>query len=286
MDSTEIVDDFESAFEEFAEGEVSAELAPEDTEVVAETEEVGEVEAAADPEEAPVEPDIWAEADEGLRSEYDKLRDNNDKLSHQAKSNAGRIGALQRKLNEFQATSPAGGATPSATEVAEAMKTPEAWASFNEEYPDIHDAIESRLEVERSQNQETMNRALQPLRAAEEERHVNNQYAALEAAHTDWKDVVKSGAFVDWLQQQPNAIQQLSNSNDAFEASKLIDYYKMSLPREEAATTSTVTSIQQKRAKQLEDSTGVKSKPGPGATGVIPPDDFDAAFEMFAADNR
>ena len=184
------------------------------------------------------------------------------------------------------AHSPAGGATPSATEVAEAMKTPEAWASFNEEYPDIHDAIESRLEMERSQNQETMNRALQPLRAAEEERHVSNQYAALEAAHTDWKDVVNSESFVDWLQEQPNAIQELSNSNDAFEASKLLDYYKLSQPLEEIATTSTVTSIQQKRAKQLEDSTGVKSKPGPGATGVIPPDDFDAAFEMFAADNR
>ena len=69
MDSTEIVDDFDSAFDEFAEGEVSAELAPEDTEVVAETEEVGEVEAAAEP----AEHDMWAEADEGLRSEYDKL---------------------------------------------------------------------------------------------------------------------------------------------------------------------------------------------------------------------
>jgi hypothetical protein len=286
--STEKVDDFDSAFDEFSTEDetTSAELAPEDTEFVAETEEVEEVEAATEePEQAPEE-DIWAEADEGLKSEYDKLRDNNDKLSHQAKSNAGRIGALQRKLNEFQATSPAGGNPPSATEVAEAMKTPEAWASFNEEYPDIHDAIESRLEMERSQNQETMNRALQPLRAAEEERHVNGQYAALEAAHTDWKDVVNSESFVDWLQQQPTAIQQLSNSNDAFEASKLIDYYKLSQPREDVATTSTVTSIQQKRAKQLEDSTGVKSKPGPGATGVIPPDDFDAAFEMFAADNR
>ena len=286
--STEKVDDFDSAFDEFSTEDetTSAELAPEDTEFVAETEEVEEVEAATEePEQAPEE-DIWAEADEGLKSEYDKLRDNNDKLSHQAKSNAGRIGALQRKLNEFQATSPAGGATPSATEVAEAMKTPEAWASFNEEYPDIHDAIESRLEMERSQNQETMNRALQPLRAAEEERHVSNQYAALEAAHTDWKDVVNSESFVDWLQEQPNAIQELSNSNDAFEASKLLDYYKLSQPLEEIATTSTVTSIQQKRAKQLEDSTGVKSKPGPGATGVIPPDDFDTAFEMFAADNR
>ena len=286
MDSTEIVDDFDSAFDEFSTEEeiTSAELAPEDIEIVAETK---EVEAAIDePEEAPEEPDIWAEADEGLKSEYEKLRDNNDKLSHQAKSNAGRIGALQRKLNEFQATSPAGGNQPSATEVAEAMKTPEAWASFNEEYPDIHDAIESRLEVERSQNQEAMNRALQPLQAAEEERHVTGQYAALEAAHTDWKAVVNSESFVDWLQEQPNAIQQLSNSNDAFEASKLIDYYKLSQPQEEIATTSTVTSIQQKRAKQLEDSTGVKSKPGPGATGVIPPDDFDTAFEMFAADNR
>ena len=280
MDSTETVDDFDSAFEEFAEVETSAELLPE--EVVEEV--VEEVLEEAPPE--PEQDDIWAGADDTLKSEYDKLRDNNDKLSHQAKSNAGRIGALQRKLNEFQATSPAGGATPSATEVAEAMKTPEAWASFNEEYPDIHDAIESRLEVERSQNQETMNRALQPLRAAEEERHVNGQYAALEAAHTDWKDVVNSESFVDWLQQQPTAIQQLSNSNDAFEASKLIDYYKLSQPREDVATTSTVTSIQQKRAKQLEDSTGVKSKPGPGATGVIPPDDFDTAFEMFAADNR
>ena len=286
--STEKVDDFDSAFDEFSTEDetTSAELAPEDTEFVAETEEVEEVEAATEePEQAPEE-DIWAEADEGLKSEYDKLRDNNDKLSHQAKSNAGRIGALQRKLNEFQATSPAGGNQPSATEVAEAMKTPEAWASFNEEYPDIHDAIESRLEMERSQNQETMNRALQPLRAAEEERHVSNQYAALEAAHTDWKDVVNSESFVDWLQEQPNAIQELSNSNDAFEASKLLDYYKLSQPLEEIATTSTVTSIQQKRAKQLEDSTGVKSKPGPGATGIIPPDDFDTAFEMFAADNR
>ena len=286
--STEKVDDFDSAFDEFSTEDetTSAELAPEDTEFVAETEEVEEVEAATEePEQAP-EADIWAEADEGLKSEYDKLRDNNDKLSHQAKSNAGRIGALQRKLNEFQATSPAGGVQPSATEVAEAMKTPEAWASFNEEYPDIHDAIESRLEMERSQNQEAMNRALQPLQAAEEERHVSNQYAALEAAHTDWKDVVNSESFVDWLQEQPNAIQELSNSNDAFEASKLLDYYKLSQPLEEIATTSTVTSIQQKRAKQLEDSTGVKSKPGPGATGVIPPDDFDTAFEMFAADNR
>jgi hypothetical protein len=290
--STEKVDDFDSAFDEFSTEEetTSAELAPEDTEFVAETEEAEEVEeveaATEEPEEAPEEADIWAEADEGLKSEYDKLRDNNDKLSHQAKSNAGRIGALQRKLNEFQASSPAGGVQPSATEVAEAMKTPEAWASFNEEYPDIHDAIESRLEVERSQNQEAMNRALQPLKAAEEERHVSSQYAALEAAHTDWKDVVNSESFVDWLQEQPTAIQQLSNSNDAFEASKLLDYYKLSQPQEEIATTSTVTSIQQKRAKQLEDSTGVKSKPGPGATGVIPPDDFDAAFEMFAADNR
>ena len=280
MDSTETVDDFDSAFEEFAEVETSAELLPE--EVVEEV--VEEVLEEAPPE--PEQDDIWAGADDTLKSEYDKLRDNNDKLSHQAKSNAGRIGALQRKLNEFQATSPAGGNPPSATEVAEAMKTPEAWASFNEEYPDIHDAIESRLEMERSQNQETMNRALQPLRAAEEERHVSNQYAALEAAHTDWKDVVNSESFVDWLQEQPNAIQELSNSNDAFEASKLLDYYKLSQPLEEIATTSTVTSIQQKRAKQLEDSTGVKSKPGPGATGVIPPDDFDTAFEMFAADNR
>jgi hypothetical protein len=293
--STEKVDDFDSAFDEFSTEDetISAELAPEDTEFVAETEETEEVEeveeveaAIEDPEEASDEEDIWANADEGLKSEYNKLRDNNDKLSHQAKSNAGRIGALQRKLNEFQATSPAGGSTPSATEVAEAMKTPEAWASFNEEYPDIHDAIESRLEVERSQNQATMDRALQPLRAAEEERHVSNQYAALEAAHTDWKDVVNSESFIDWLQEQPNAIQQLSNSNDAFEASTLLDYYKLSLPTEEIATTSTVTSIQQKRAKQLEDSTGVKSKRGPGATGVIPPDDFDTAFEMFAADNR
>jgi type I site-specific restriction-modification system R (restriction) subunit len=182
MESTEVVDDFDSAFDEFTE---NAESTPKDNDVVV-TEEVTatevtatEVTATESVEEAPVEDDIWAEADEGLKTEYDKLREDNSKLSHQAKSNAGRIGALQRKLNEFQATSPAGGNQPSATEVAEAMKTPEAWASFNEEYPDIHDAIESRLEVERSQNQEAMNRALQPLRAAEEERHVNGQYAAL-----------------------------------------------------------------------------------------------------------
>ena len=91
MDSTETVDDFDSAFEEFAEVETSAELLPE--EVVEEV--VEEVLEEAPPE--PEQDDIWAGADDTLKSEYDKLRDNNDKLSHQAKSNAGRIGAFTRR---------------------------------------------------------------------------------------------------------------------------------------------------------------------------------------------
>ena len=93
MDSNETVDDFDSAFDEFSEKQEDGLIVnlEEDTEIVEETAEVPT-------EEVPVE-DIWAGADDSLKSEYDKLRDNNDKLSHQAKSNAGRIGALQRKLN-------------------------------------------------------------------------------------------------------------------------------------------------------------------------------------------
>ena len=304
--SEEKVDEFGAAFAELTdENPESKDETTEEVveETVAETKEETETTAEA----GGSEPENTSDADPAADAETSgaeetvdlgALQSERDNLMQYKRSNEGRVSALQRKITELeqqvktasvQRTSP-----PENTEV-----TQEEWAKFEQEYPEIAMAINTRITgMERALQRDVagqIGQAVQPLQNAEQERYKSNQVAALEAAHPGWVDVVRSEEFNGWLQRQPLAVQQLMESEDASEASYLLDTYKHSQPQKQETETVTqsetpsqeskVDEIKAQREKKLKESQGPASRPTAGATGGIP-DDFDAAFKMFANEQQ
>lgn len=272
----------ENAIEEAAE-EAIEEAIPDDEQKVVEA-----VEAPAN---------IWDNANDNQRTAYDNLVAENTRLSHQRNSDAGRVGALQRKLNELQAK-PSGGDMPTAKDVAKAMQSPEDMETFKSEYPDMADAIESRIAMADVENrkiiQQKIDDAVKPFREdkarndqASALSYANEQDAAVESAHEGWKDIVASVEFSEWLNHQPAATKELIHSEAAEDAAALVGYFKASQPQEGNSETNTngdtsVTEIQRKRQKQLNDAAGIPSKSTRSDLGRYAPDDFDGAFDMYA----
>ena len=285
-------DEFAQTFDQITDDGAKLEAAETNIEAATEAESEATIEAATEAQsetateaetniEAEAEPDLWADAPDELRTQYQAVRDQNAKLEQANKSHAGRLGAMQRQLNQFQST-PAD-KKPSAAVVADAMETPESWAKFHDEYPEIHAAVESRIEQVTSQNknqtQELINAAIQPLQAAEQDRINAHEMAALEAAHNDWENVVASEEFNNWISGQPPQMHTMLDGDTAHEVSAVLSAFKGTRP---APQTSNITDRKAQRQEQLEKSAGIKSRPGPGATGVIP-NDFDGAWDAITS---
>ena len=236
------------------------------------------------------------EPGEGVSSEQDsgtdqgptleELKAQNNQLLQYRRSNEGRVSALQQKINQLEQR-PA----PQRQPPPPANITPEKWGEFEEEYPEIAQAINARMgTMEQTISRQVsgqIGQAVQPLQNAEQTRYLQSQYVALEAAHPDWKDVVKGEPFKDWLHNQPKAVQQIMNSEDAGEASSLISYYKSSQTPSVNETSpqeakSEVTDIQAKRQQQLREATNIPSRKSSGQNNAIPEDDYEAAFAAFA----
>lgn len=295
-------EDFDSAFDEVAGNEQVFNEQPVIEEVIddLEVDDEGaiEPEAREEPEVSEEPINIWAEAPDEQRIAYEKLVTENNRLSHQRNSDAGRVGALQRKVNELQSVSNAVGDTPSAQDIVKAMQSPEDMAAFKSEYPDMDDAIESRIAMKDVETQkliqQRIDEALTPFRDEKVLRdqalateQANQQDAALEREHGNWKEIVASTEFSVWLDNQPAVTKELIHSEAAEDAAALIGYFKSSQPQGNYSDNHTqggnnVTEIQRKRQKQLNDSAGIRSKSTRASNGQSAPDDFDAAFDMYA----
>ena len=285
-------DGFDSAFNEAS---LDQELLSDDEviikdEIIKDGDEEG-IKAAEEPV------NIWANANSDQRSAYDNLVSENARLSHKLNSDEGRVGALQRKINELQ-TIPSGGEQPTAKDIVKAMQSPEDMAIFKAEYPDMDDAIESRIAMADIQTQKIVQKkiddALAPFKADKEIndkesalKYADSQDAAVESVHEGWKDIVASSEFSTWLDGQPAATKELIHSEAAEDAAALIGYFKSSQPQDNYSEANfnggtTVTDIQRKRQKQLNDSAGIRSRSTRSSMEHTAPDDFDSAFDMYA----
>jgi hypothetical protein len=229
-------------------------------------------------------PDLWADAPAELKTQYQALRDQNAKLEQANRSNQGRLGAMQRQLNQSQPQSQSQSQSasadkqqPSAKDVNEALQTPEKWKVFGDEYPDIHAAVESRMEQVSRQNETTTQQlikdAIQPLQAAETARKDTQEMAALNAAHNDWEQVTASDDFKSWIKQQPEQMRRMLDGDTSHEVSTVLNIYKGAQAKQ---PNSPVAQIKAQRAQKLKRSTGVQTKPS-GSSGI--PEDFDGAWD-------
>ena len=262
---------FDDAFAEFA-GQDSA-LEP----VAAETHEQeqqanqGEGAGQQDHGSQGQSPDPLADAPEHVRKYVQEMERRAAEAEHAAKSQIGRVSALQKKVNELASKTAQGSGAAQGTP----QPGDEEWGKFKEDFPEIAKAVEKRI----ASLDAKVGQATQPIHEMQHRAFVQSQYAALQAAHPDWQDVAASNEFRSWLSAQPPTIQALITSENAADAAFLIGGFK-SMARK--AVPGEASAIKEQRKAQLQQAAGVPSRSAGNPAQGGAPDSFEEAFAYFS----
>ncbi len=249
-------------------------------------------EGGAPPPSGEQAPDLWANAPPELIAERERLQRERDEAQHRANSDANRVAALSRKLQQFTTAQPATAPEAKPEELSEAKKALDAKIKdLRENYPEIADPIIEVIEAQRQELQ-GVRTVLDGMTETQQAQTIEAETHALEARHPDWRDVASSVDWKGWLEVQPDNIQRLATSWDARETSVALSLFKaerieasgqrQEAPPEPAPTADAATGA--RRSQQLEGGRDVRSRPAPAASG--PPEDFGAAFEYYAEKKR
>jgi len=118
-------------------------------------------------------------------------------------------------------------AGPTPKEIEQATKSKEDWRQFSESYPDIASAFESQLNARLAEVQSEFKKNLAPLALQqvnqmeiENSRYLQWQYSILNDRHPDYQKVVNTDDYKQWVAVQPRAVQQLTASNEASDATR------------------------------------------------------------------
>ena len=191
---------------------------------------------AAPAEEAGALPVSEEEAKTGEQALLDKIAGLETMLSQvtQRLRNAeGHIGGLGSQLKQQQQVAAQvaarGGDAPTATEIRDAQKNPEAMARLKADYPEFADAMESALNerlssLEHQLKQQLQQQSAQPGVTAEEIAQLRSEMY-VEVKHPGWQDRVRTPEFMGWLQRQPREVQMLAASESPQDAVRLLDLH-------------------------------------------------------------
>ena len=294
--------EYDDAFAEFAEARDVEDVIEE-----VEDEPAADIAAEApDQEPAPVEEvteDPYAGMTEEVKARFIALEETTAAQQHTIDSDAGRVSAFQRKINQLernqqQAPRP----QPSTSQIADAMKGSDAqWDQFKEDYPEVAQALDNRFAALGVAAQDSIDSTLAPVR--DHQAHIERVDAsnahkaridAVSEVYPTWTAEVKKPEFNSWLSDQPPGVRALSESDDTADASTLIGLYdghlvasgKPSLkPDPEPGVNEVVPAANpqaNRRAAQLEAGSTVPSKPARVDATAEADGDFEAAFKVFA----
>ena len=168
---------------------------------LSETDVQPEVETA---DQAEKEDDLWDGATEAQRQAYADLQ-------HRLRSDNGRVGALQRQINELQRQLQAQSAP-----VPE-QKTAADWASFEKDYPDEAKAFKA-LQAESDAKIDALQQQLEKLATPND----GQFYELLDAVRPDWRETVNAPEFSIWLSAQDEPTQGKLNSSRVGDAMSLL----------------------------------------------------------------
>jgi hypothetical protein len=227
----------------------------------------------------------------------------NEKLNHRVTSDAGRVSAFQRKINgleseinQIKATS--NKEQPTKAEISEAMGDDESWEQFQEDYPEVAEAIDKRLSKAMGSHEEKINTTLAPVIEERQEKAMEEAYGAVAKEYPTWQTAVKEQHFGEWLNTQPAVVRSLAESDDPADASSLIGLYDnhrianslpslksdKTDPNPDTGVVDTADALAERRARQLEDGKSIPSKPARvDPTHETGDDEFERSFNAFAA---
>lgn len=203
------------------------------------------------------------------QAEIESLRREKDELEHSFNSQKGRVSALQKKIDaeKKDEQKPENGQSVDDEDLNEALQL----------YPEIVTPLLKVFEKERAKLHEEFNQQLAPIHQQEQERYINYQVATLDNKYPEWRDVVGSREYAEWLGSQHEAVQQLSKSIHAKDYEYLLSSFANTRSQK-------ATDISQRRQQQLAANVSVQSR-GPSKLSSAP-DDFDSAWDFYANKKR
>lgn len=259
----------------------------------------GDEEEEPDTEVASAPDDLWAGASENQRAAYEAAQKEIEKLQQSDRSQRGRLGALQRQLNELHAASQAAAKPAADDEEQEAdpqYLESDEWKKFHNEFPEVAAPMQS-LTSSLQQEVTRLRKELTAIGSDRRQEAADEQAAILDEQHENWETVVAADEFMPWLDKQPRHIREAASRNsevivDAEEAADVIGRFKAfrsaqgeTAPKAETPPGKTggngTQRLSGKRKRQLE--TAATSRTGgPGAAHGIPEDgDPEAIWKAF-----
>ena len=217
-------------------------------------------EQQAEPEAAP-EADPWEGVPAALKQTLEALQSKVsaiDTIGNEVKQWSGRVGAIQRELqlqrNAAEQAAKTVSEAPTKQQMAEAAQDDEAWSELKDEFPEWADALEKRtgkLEKKFSEQIESL-RQQQP--QAPDLSALRREYdqKLLTIKHPDWRELVASPEYQEWLNKQPGDVRQKAlESTDALECIEVLDQF--------TAAKSPVKDVVDKRRERLANSVSAPS---------------------------
>jgi hypothetical protein len=210
-------------------------------------------------EAAPTAEQRWADKIAGLEAMVTQLT---GRLRN-AEGHIGGLGSqLKQQMQAAQQVSAAGGDAPSAGQIRDAQRSPEAMARLKSDYPEFAEAMESALNErlklieQRLQAPVTQQPSVTPADIAKLR---SEMY--VEVKHPGWQDRVRTPEFVGWLQRQSREVQMLAASESPQDAVRLLDLHSESTTSQRTQRLSSAAAIPtgrsgaQSRQKSVEDMT-------------------------------
>jgi hypothetical protein len=145
-----------------------------------------------------------------------------------AEGHIGGLGSqLKQQLQTAQQVSAKGGDAPTATEIRDAQRNPEAMARLKSDYPEFAEAMESALNERLSSLEQRLAQQQQPVQAGVTPQEISRLRSemAVEVRHPGWQDRVRTTEFMGWLQRQPREVQMLAASESPQDAVRLLDLH-------------------------------------------------------------
>lgn len=213
-------------------------------------------------EKTPENNEIEKEVD--WQSQIKDLQERNAELEHSFKSNAGRVSALQKKINEYEEQ------LNQDQELIENKN--DSIVEFEEDYPDIAESVKAMLDKQEKQWQDKFDKEFSSVREAEQKRYNESQVAELANEFPNWNEIEQSQEFGKWITTQPEPVKQMFSSQRAVDHSYLLNSFIQQKSQK-------ADSLTAKRERKLKSSVALPNKGASKKSQA--PDDFEAAFEYY-----
>lgn len=196
-----------------------------------------------------------------LRQQIELLRKEKDDIEHSFKSQVGRVSALQKKLDSQNPL---------------AKKFDDDLAVAMEDYPEIVKPMIDYFERKYGDLDQRLAPIQQQNDRQDEQRYIDTQLSIINSSIPDWRDIIASTDYSNWIAEQPKAVQDMRNSYDARDYQYLIGSFQ--------STKNKSNELAQRRQDKLAGNVAVQSKGASKSTSA--PDDFSSAWEYYASKKK